>query len=210
MVDEVTVGLEVSQDRSHVSLVTCGEMPDATKLVNLVHYLDGTANVTAAVIDLAPIAVVIDRRSPAVNLVAQLEDADLEVVLAQRADLEEAHANLLDALVAGTLKFTGRPELDAAVRHAEERATDGAPVLRRRSTVDAGPLLAAELALWGWSHRPTTTPTPAPWGVFGEPLFGGGRRIDAGLPHAVMGRMPGLGAVDGMFVGNPTVEGIAE
>ena len=186
LVSDVVVGVEVSQDRTHVSIVACGEMPDGTLLVNLTHYLDGTAGAAAAVSALAPLAVVIDRRSPAVNLVGPLEDADHTVVLAQRGDLEEAHADFVDLLTAGKLKVTGHAELDQAVRHAQERVGDGAAVVRRRTATDAGPLIASQLALWGWRHRAPAAPEP----------FGGyldlGRRAQVPMSQ-VIDTMPGFG-----------------
>ena len=163
LVAEVVIGIEVSQDRAHTSVVSCGAMADGALLVNLTNYLDGTSGVARAVGELEPVAVVIDRRSPAVNLVAELEDAGYTLMLATRPDIETAHARFLDGLVGGTVKFTGRPELDLAVRGAEERSTMARPYCDD-ALVDAGPLIAAELALWAFGARPREIVPFIMWG----------------------------------------------
>jgi hypothetical protein len=189
--DEMALGIEISQDRSHTAIVAAGALEDGDTLaVDLLHYLPGTVGVVAAVVAVAgPVAVVIDPHSPSATLVQPLADAGVTVATPSSGDVAVAYGTFLDELAAGRLRHTGRAELTEAVRAAGTRPMGGAATWQRRGTeADVSPLVAASLALWGWQHRPP--PSPAPWVAWGD---SGARTVDRGTAAAVVGVAPGLG-----------------
>jgi hypothetical protein len=190
MLTEMALGVEVSEDRSHASIAAAGALDTETVVIDLLHYLDGTGGVVAAVRAVAErVAVVIDPHSPANTLVKPLTDAGVVVTTPSSSDAAVAYGAFLDELAAGRLRHTGRAELTAAVQAATARPMGGAATWQRRGAqVDVGPLVAASLALWGWRNRPA--PPPAPWAAWGDdyarPAMGRGT-VGAGI-----GVAPGL------------------
>lgn len=157
---EVAVGLEISEDRRHTSVVAAGGLGDELVGIELLHYLDGTAAAVATVSGLYESgdrhvgAVAVDPRGFAANLVKALDDAGVPLVLPSTVDMQAAHAGFLDALAAGRLRHDGSEELTAAVRFAQQRKlTSGATWQRRGTAADASPLVAATLALWAFEHE---------------------------------------------------------
>lgn len=166
--DDVVLALEISEDRRHTSVVAAG-MVDGYTLVDLVSYLDGVGTAVGEVLDLRAertvAAVVIDPHSHAATLIKPLADAGVTVTQPSTSDVVVATGELLDLLADGKLRHTGRPELDAAVRHGVQRRLAGAAAWDRRGAqVDVGPLTAATLATWGLAHAPRV------------PFFGGSWR----------------------------------
>lgn len=184
MVAEVALGIEVSEDRQHCSIVAAGRLEHDLVLLDLVAYLDGTDPV-GAVLELRAtrtvIAVVVDPHSNAATVIKPLEDAGVTVTRPTSSDLVVAHGMLLDALAAGRVRHQGQSELTAAARHLEQRRLGGATAPERRGApADVGPAVAAELALWGLQ---TSKPRPRPMLVVSRP----NRVIDVGfLPFGVI------------------------
>jgi hypothetical protein len=155
---ECALGIEISEDRSHTSIVAAGVIEADMLLVDLVAYLDGP-DATSAVLGLREarkvVAVAVDPHSPGATLIKPLTDAGLKLLLPSTSDVVVAHGDFLDTLAAGRLRHAGPAELTAAVRHGAQRPMGGAVGWARRGeTVDGGPLRAATLALWAWTHRP--------------------------------------------------------
>jgi hypothetical protein len=175
LMNEYALGVEIAEDRSHTSVVAAGPVEGEIVLVDLRAYVDGP-DAVAVVIGMLEErkppttaedsppgrklrAVAIDPHSPAATLIRPLTDPlrDAGVTLLQpsTSDVVVAHGNFLDALAAGCLRHAGQTELTAAVRHGTQRPIGGAVGWARRGeTVDGGPLRAATLALWAWTHRP--------------------------------------------------------
>ena len=66
-----------------------------------------------------------------------------------------ATGQFLDELAASRLRHDGDERLTAAVHHGSSRPLSGAVAWERRAhAVDVAPLVAATLALWGWSVHP--------------------------------------------------------
>src|SRR5829696_2339513 len=153
-----TLGIEIAEDRSRMSIAAAGYIDGAAVLVELAAYLEGT-DPTAAVLRLqaertVP-AVVVDPRSPAATTIELLTDAGVRVTELSTHDLAVAHGQFLDTLAAGRLKHAGQLELTAAVRHGTQRPLGGADAWQRRGTaVDVSPLAAATLAVWALQRRP--------------------------------------------------------
>lgn len=150
---DVVLGVEISEDRTHTSIVAASGLPDDCTMVDLVAYLDGTdalADVQRLHEGQTVRTVVIDSHSPAATLIKPLTAAGIAVTLPSVADVVVAHGEFLDLATAGKLRHRSQPQLDAAVRHGAQRRLGGAATWERRGiSVDVSPLSAATLATWG-------------------------------------------------------------
>jgi hypothetical protein len=150
--ERVALGVEVSHDRMHTAIVAAAK--DGTGVaVELLDYLDGpdtaahVAELVGRVIN--RIGVVIDPRSPAATLIGPLKALRVDVTEPNTHQVAVAHGRFVDELRAGRLSIAEHPVLDLAAQHALARPLAGAEALeRRKSLVDASPLVAAELAVW--------------------------------------------------------------
>jgi hypothetical protein len=152
MVAELTIALEISEDRRHTAIVTAGRLKGAAVLVDLAAYLDGTdpvAAVQALQDQRTVLAVVVDPHSHAATTIRPLEAAGVEVTKPGSSDLVVAHGLFLDELAAGRIRHRGQAQLSTAMRHLEQRRLGGASAPERRGAlVDVSPAVAAELAVW--------------------------------------------------------------
>lgn len=151
IMDDPRIGVEISVDRLHTSVVAAGRVK-AGVVFELIAYLDGS-DTAAEVVTLCSNRgvgqVVVDPRSPASTLIAPLKAARLTVTEPKAVDMAVAHGRFVDELRAGRLKYLPHPALDAAVQYAGSRPLAGAEAIERRKVeADAGPLAAAELAVW--------------------------------------------------------------
>ncbi|MGH8835719.1 MAG: hypothetical protein ACRDWG_12120 [Actinomycetes bacterium] len=161
MLLECALGVEVSEDRRHVSVAAAGWPPSSEgfAVIELAAYLDYPADVVATVTGVRDtrtvLTVAIDPHSNAANLIRPLSDAGIPVTELSTADVVVAHGDLLDELNGGRLRHVPHPQLDAAVRHGMQRRLGGASTWERRGApVDVGPLTAATWALWALRNTP--------------------------------------------------------
>jgi hypothetical protein len=152
IVAECAIALEISEDRSHTSIVAAGHLGDDLVLVDLLRYLAGTDPVSA-VLEIREqrtvLAVVVDPHSNAATTITPLESAGVTVTKPTSSDLVVAHGGFLDALAAGRIRHQGQPELTGAMRALEQRRLGGSTAPERRGAlVDVGPAVASELAVW--------------------------------------------------------------
>jgi hypothetical protein len=172
---EYALGVEISEDRRHTSVVAAGAVEGDVVLVDLRAYVDGP-DATGLVLELSEErkaqasderfrpdrkmrAVAVDPHSPAATLIKPLDiplrNAGVKLLLPSTSDVVVAHGEFLDTLAAGRLRHAGQPELTAAVRAGTQRPMGGAVGwVRRGETVDGSPLRAATLACWAWTNRP--------------------------------------------------------
>lgn len=152
MVTQVALGIEVSEDRLHCSIVAAGILEGDLVLLDLLAYLDGTdpvASVLALRSERTVVAVVVDPHSHAATCIRPLKAAKIKVTEPTSSDLVVAHGGFLDALAAGRIRHQGQERLTAAVRHLEQRRLGGATAPERRgAATDVAPAVAAELAVW--------------------------------------------------------------
>jgi hypothetical protein len=169
MVAEICLGVEISEDRQHTSLVAAGRIDGGDLvLVDLLKYLDGPDPV-AAVLQVreerSVLHVVVDPHSNAATVIQPLEAAKVTVLKPSSSDVVVAHGTFLDALAAGRVRHAGQPELTAAARHLEQRRLGGSTAPERRGApVDVGPAVACELAVWALLVAP---PPAQPFAFFG-------------------------------------------
>jgi phage terminase large subunit-like protein len=130
--------------------------------VEIVKYGAGTGWVVDACVAKKDILgeLVLDPAGPAGALIAELESAGVRVRQVSTRDAMQACGMFLTAVVDGTLRHIGQPELDVAVANTARRDVgDGGWLWSRlRSSVDISPLVAVTLALWGHSTIPATKP----------------------------------------------------
>ena len=159
----LTLAVETSFDRSVSTVAIVGaRVSDGLPQVEIVDERAGTAWVGARVVELcqrhAVDVIVVDGKSPAAPLVTDIELAleaaglGVELRVTDTADLAEGCAQLFDSINQETVRHTGDPWLNEAVRDALQRTVgDGAWVWARRL---GGPriirLTAWTLALWAW------------------------------------------------------------
>jgi hypothetical protein len=164
MTARCALGVDIAHDREHTSAVLASELPDGLVLVEL-DYLDGsdTALTVAALAQSRPglVATVVDARSPAATLIAPLVELGVDVTEPTTRDVALAHGRFVDELKAGRLRYVEHEALTAAAQFAVARPLAGAQALeRRRVDVDASPLTAAELAVWGLLRPRPADPVP--------------------------------------------------
>jgi hypothetical protein len=163
---EQAIAAEISTDRTHTSIVAAGRV-DGVVVFELLQYADGTDTahlVTAAAAERTTVAVVVDPRSPGATLIEPLKAQGLRIVEPSAHDVAVAHGQLVDELRAGRLRFVGHPALTAAAQHAMGRPLAGGEAVERRKVdVDTGPIVAAELAVWGLMRAPRAAPPPLLW-----------------------------------------------
>lgn len=154
------MAVEIAVDRLHTSIVVAGRS-EGLVVFELIGYLDGpdTAPAVAALAAEWKVRqVVVDPRSPAATLIAPLRALGLVVVEPKATDMAVAHGRFVDELRGGRLKYLPHPALDAAVQYAGSRPLAGAEAIERRKVeADAGPLAAAELAVWALLDGPAHT-----------------------------------------------------
>lgn len=155
--------VEVDVDQAWASIGAAGYRPDGSTFLELVERRRGTSWAVARAQELDArhgpgLTWVIDGGGPASGLIADFEEADLEVLTAGLHDVVDACASLVRGV--NEPPDDGEPELyahgpqvelDAAVEGCRKRplGDGGFTFGRRKSDVDVTPLLAVTLAAWG-------------------------------------------------------------
>lgn len=155
--EDQRIAVEVAVTRRHTSIVAAGRTEGGV-VFELIGYLDGpdcAAEVAAMAAVRQVRQVAVDPRSPAATLIAPLRALGLDVLEPKATDMAVAHGRFVDELRGGRLKYLPHPALDAAVQFAGARPLAGAEAVDRRTPeADAGPLAAAELAVWAVLDAP--------------------------------------------------------
>jgi hypothetical protein len=164
----VAFAVDVTPDRSAASIAVAGRRPDGLLHVEVVEYRPGTDWVVARLIELiekwSPCAVALDESGPAGSLVADCDEAGIELTMPKSREAAAACGQLYDAVVrppeAGSewmsrLRHIPHPKLTAALAGASKRPLGDAWAWARRGTsVDISPLVAVTLAGWAFATRP--------------------------------------------------------
>jgi hypothetical protein len=155
---------DVSPDHTWSSISIACDV-DGQPHIDCAYHQPGTdwlpQRLAAMVADWKPVAVLGDPHGPAGALFPAIAKAGVEVEPVGSLQYGQACGLMFEHLLAGTLRHPEDPVLaNAAAAAAKAPMGDAWKWSRRTSTGDITPLVAATLALWGWSqHRPTE---PAP------------------------------------------------
>jgi phage terminase large subunit-like protein len=157
--------LEVAEDRKWSCVAAAGDCPSGT-YVEYGAYQKGTGWVLPWFKELASrrrVRVVVQPSSPAGSLIADLEEAQIEVIKASTQDYAQACGDFFDGVVdRGDVRHGGQEALDIAVGSAvTKRSADAWVWDRRNPKTDISPLAAVTLAAWG--HRVHALTVPNIW-----------------------------------------------
>jgi phage terminase large subunit-like protein len=155
VLDPVAFSIDMTPERSHVAVAVAGRRTDNRQHVEVVEHRGGTRWVKDEVVRLQAthnsLGFWIDRRSPAGSLMAELQEAGVEVREMSTTDVVKACGNLYDAALEDRLVHIGQPTLDAALAAARKRRLGDAWAWdRTRSNADICPLVAVTNALHGY------------------------------------------------------------
>jgi hypothetical protein len=160
--ERLCLALDVNPERSSTSIAAGGLRRDELAHVEVVERHPGTGWVVQRLAELnakhRPSTVLVEANSPAASLVADLQDAGVQVTVVPSSDLAKACGVFFDLVQERRVRHLGAPELDSAVRGAAKRPlVDSWAWSRKTSKVDISPLVAATLAAW---HATAHDPNP--------------------------------------------------
>jgi hypothetical protein len=170
--DPVAFAADVTPSRSFGAIATAGRNEAGLRHVEIVDHRPGTAWMVERIVELAerwdPCAVVVDAAGAAGSLISELELAGVLVLSPQSREVAQGCGQLFDAAVdAGDVRHLDQSPLNAALAGAQKRPLGDAWAWDRKlQTVDLCPLVAATLALWGFTTRGDEGMTPAEVGVW--------------------------------------------
>lgn len=154
-------------DAERTSIAVAGRGADGELLVQVVACHEGTSWVATRLQELrdkhGPVAVVVDEKGPAGQLIPTLRNAGIEATSPTLRDVAHA-AGMFHAEVMGdapTLRHYGQAELDDAVAAAVKRPLGEAWTWARKGIVDISPLEAVTLACWGVAVHGQPRPDPS-------------------------------------------------
>lgn len=166
--DPVAFAVDVTPDRSAASIAVAGARSDGLVHLEVVDHRPGTAWVvdrTQALIEQwKPCAIALDAGGPAGSLVADFDEAGIELTKPKTRDAAAACGALYDAVVrppdapadwASSVRHIPHPALTSGLAGASKRPLGDAWAWDRRGTsVDISPLVAVTLARWAYTTRP--------------------------------------------------------
>lgn len=157
MLDPVVLAFDTTPDRSMTSIVACGSRVDATPQIEVVDRRPGTGWVAERLFELVERHQVqlvhVDASGPAGSVLHKAEELGVPIVPVSGPDHAKACGLMFDTVDEKGLRHLGGLELRQAVKGATKRPLgDAWAWSRRNSTVDISPLVAATLALWGYSN----------------------------------------------------------
>jgi len=169
----VAFAVTLSTDRKWATISAAGPRPDGLILIHVVDRREGTGWVVERLQELiarwSPVAVVIDKGSPAGSIATEAEEAGIELTPIQTRDVAAAAGALYDG-VAGrpavdpatgelgrdprVVRHRDQPELNTAVAAAAKRNLSTAWAWDQlAAVVDIAPLIGCSNALWGYTTR---------------------------------------------------------
>lgn len=170
--DPVAFAIDVNPERSAAAIAVAGLRADGLVHLEVVDHRPGTGWVVERIKDLrdrwSPCAIALDAGGPAGSLVADFDEADIELTKPKARDAAGACGALYDAAVrppdapaewVATVRHIPHPALSAALAGAGKRPLGDAWAWDRRgASVDISPLVAVTLARWAYVTRPRGGP----------------------------------------------------
>lgn len=154
---------DTSPDRSSTSISAAGAWQNDLSHIEVIAHGKGTNWVVQRLIALRdahqPIAIVYDPASPANSLVAELKDANVEVIPVTAQEYAAACGIFFDAVKEHTIRHLDDEDLNTAVAGAAQRPLgDAWAWSRRKSDVDITPLVTVTLAHWAVLTKKQSAP----------------------------------------------------
>lgn len=151
LVDPVSFGIDVSEDRGWAAIAAAGSRADGQFHGEVIDYHRGTDWIVDRVVELKakwnPLAFVIDPASPAGSLIPLLEARGVDVTKPTRRDIAQTCGYLFDAVKTRTLHHRGEQSLAISIKASRQKPAADAWVWERKGLSDVAPLLALTLAL---------------------------------------------------------------
>jgi hypothetical protein len=158
----VALAVDVSPDRAWSSIAVSGLRSDGLEHVEVPEHGPGTDWVLQRVLDMVkrnrPLAVVVDRVSPAASLLPDFRAAGIEPVVTSSTEMGQACGGFFDSVINGRLRHLDYQDLNEAVTAARKRdlGAEGAWGWARKGQSDITTLVAATLARYGYAvHGPS-------------------------------------------------------
>ena len=153
----LVLGLDVAPWQASASIVVCGADEDGRPVVELVERRRRTGWVVARLQELVErhgqMVVVIDPAGPVGSMLAELDEAGLDIVELSGREAGRAITTMTFAVSGAVVAHRGDPLMAAAVAGAELRKSgDSTRWSRTDSEVDISPIVAATWAYWQWSQ----------------------------------------------------------
>ena len=162
--DPVVLAFEVSHDRKWSVIGAAGAPTGGVTHVEVVENRPRTGWVVERLVELKRShrvkAIVCNRSGPAGALLADCEEAGLEVEKVSGVELAQACGAALDDITEHRWRFDNQPELNKAARVATKRSSGDTFVFDRRAGSDISPLVAVTLAAWLAGREPEVKPKP--------------------------------------------------
>lgn len=154
----VAFAVAVSQDRTWAQIASAGRRADGSTHVEIVDNRLGTRWIVERLVELRdkylPCAIVVNPAGPEGSLIADLEDANVEIVQPTARDLGQAFGMFYDGvMVEKTLWHRPDKLLSVALEAARSRPLGDAKTWDQRGATDISPLVAATNALWGFETK---------------------------------------------------------
>jgi len=163
-VGPVAFGLDVTPSRDRGAFAVAGAAGAGGTHVEITDHEPGTDWLVARAKDLQDKwggVLAVSAGSPAASLLVELEAAGVRVLEVSNSDHAQACGAFYDAVMQGTLRHLGQPNLTVAVDGADRKFHgDSWLCSRRLSNVDISPLVAVTLAKWAHDQAPEPARTP--------------------------------------------------
>lgn len=162
-VEVITLALPTSRKRG--SIAGAGFAADATPMLGAIDQRPGAGWMVAEAKRMQAdhgVAVVVDPKGPAADLIPALEAAGVTVSKPKSDDIYDACALLFDHVHEGRLRHPGHPELDDSIAALRRRDVGDRFRWWRRDSEDSAMAEAATLALWKLLN-PERDETPEIW-----------------------------------------------
>jgi phage terminase large subunit-like protein len=155
-----SLAIAVSPDRQWAALAAAGASNQGGVHGGVLRYAEGTSWIVDEVKQWGA-SVSLAKDSPAMSLLADLEQAGIEVHQFSTQEQGQAFGVLFDLVSVGDFWHPEQPHLDLSVKCAELRLTEGgvSVLSPKRSTVDISPLVAVTLAV-SKHLQPDSEPAP--------------------------------------------------
>lgn len=154
---EMSIAIDMSPDRDMTSLVSVQEIVGGLPCIEVKDTKQGAPEwVVPRVVDACKRfkvrAVVIDGAGPAASLIDALKANKIEVTVTGASQMKRACGAFFDAVVMGSVRHLNQAQLNSAVGAVRKRKLEDAFAWQRKSPdSDITPVVAATLALWGFT-----------------------------------------------------------